>query len=413
MKKEIIDTIDKMGKKYDDLWFFNHNDLKNTITNGEIIKKSEIDYYNIGVDINGIQYLLNILGNINDTSLDSIYKLLEDIYFNGLTEITALLNKNEAKLDEKKETNTEYYKEVNKIISILHTVIDNSVSLNIIYSRIFSGYYSKNYEYSEVMSEYLSVSYMAMKNEMPLVYERSIPFGDDYTGIAENINKEIEILNQQDCLLNIYSPEGKCLIENRVVHIFINFLASALISYQIKDNISYLSKHKRNTGCVFDNSMSLIDDPLLKYGLIKHCYDSECVPCKKKILISNGKINDYLSDKSDAQTLNCTGGNVFSSPPEFIKNIAPTNLVLNISKTADKNEEIDFIFDYLDMSFHYNVLTGDMNGIIWGRKLSGKNKGYCRININDNIIKFFNNIQSNGEMRYYSGYYFPLLIKTF
>lgn len=48
----------------------------------------------------------------------------------------------------------------------------------------------------------------------------------------------------------------------------------------------------------------------------------------------------------------------------------------------------------------------------WNKwKLSGNDTGYCKIGINDNIVNFFHNIQSYGENHFYSGYYFPLIVK--
>jgi hypothetical protein len=365
-------------------------------------------------DDNGALFIDNILieegkvkNTIDSTKLDAMYELLGNIYFNGIN-MPSALSDNKIKI----ENDGVFYNECYKIISILQH-INSKIRLNFICNRISSDYYIKSYEYQKVITKYVSISYTAIKDQMPLVYERSIVFGDDYTCVAENINKEINILNQQDSSLNIYNPKGNCLMENRVVHFFIRLIANALTSYQIKDNISFLSKYKKDGEYVFDKKMSLIDDPFLKNGLNIHLYDYEGVPCKKKTLIMNGKIHDYLSDKHDSNALDCTGGNAFSSPPEFQKIITFTNLMLNISKEFDEKYAIDFIFDYIDMSFYFNILTGDMNGIIWGRKLSGKNTGYCRININDNIINFFNNIKSHNEMRYYSGYYFPLIMKSF
>jgi hypothetical protein len=408
VKKDIVDIINRLGEKNDRLWLVVQSDARNTVSDRRFIKRNEINYYNVGIESNGMSYSLNILGNIDLTKLDALYELLENIYFNG-TNAPSALSDNEIKI----KSDAAFYNECDKIIGILQHIIDSRIRLSFICNRIIADYYIKSHEYQEVIIEYVSISYTAIKDQMPLVYERSIVFGDDYTGVAENINKEISILTQQDSSLDIYSPKGNCLMENRVVHFFIRMIANALTSYQIKDNISFLSKYKRDREYVFDKKMSLIDDPFLRNGLNIHLYDYEGIPCKKKTLIMNGKIYDYLSDKHDSKVLDCTGGNAFSSPPEFRKTITPTNLVLNISKESDEKDVIDFIFDYVDMSFYFNVLTGNMNGIIWGRKLSGKNTGYCRIHINDNIMNFFNNIRSYSEMHCYSGYYFPLVMKSF
>jgi len=240
-----------------------------------------------------------------------------------------------------------------------------------------------------------------------------VPFGSNYSEEAEDINSEIEILIHQEQDSVIYTPKGNCLLNNRVIYYFINLIAKALLSYQITEKISFLSKYRKNVDIIFDKKMSLIDFPLFAFGVERHLYDSEGAKCAKKVLISKGKINDYLSNKEDASVLNCTGGNAFAFPTEFQRIIEPTNIILQISSGESNIEPIDYIFDYVDLSFNFNIQNGDMSGIIWGRKLTGINKGYCRLEINDNIINFFNNITAVGRMHQYSGYYFPLISRVF
>jgi hypothetical protein len=410
-KQAIINKINTLGKSYNNLWCFLQREVKFHVTNNIVANKSEISFCNIGRENNEMLNLLNIIGNINDDKLEDLFKILEDISFKGISYNSPVLFGPiyDRPIANQVDVNDEWY----RIINILQNVIDYNLKLNYVYSRYVCDYYIKNCKYEFISTEYLTVSYLVMKDENPLFYERSIVFGDDYTGIAENINNEIKILNHQSNSLKMYSPKGICLMENRVVYYFIKALADALISFKIKDNLSFFANAKNDSKEILDNYVTLTDDPLLKNGLKRHVYDFEGVPCKKKILIKNGKINDFLSDINDSKILNCSSGNAFASLPEFNKAIVPTNLVLSIDNNANEHDKIDFIFDYLDMSFNFNNITGDMNGIIWGRKLSGNDTGYCRISINDNVVDFLKNIQGYGENHFYSGYNFPLLIKVF
>jgi len=100
----------------------------------------------------------------------------------------------------------------------------------------------------------------------------------------------------------INSFTGPAVFEPRVSSSFLSHLISSIYGHNLARKVSFI---KGDIGeILFQENISVIDDPLIKKGLGSRNFDSEGVDCEKLELIKKGKLNDIILDTYSGKMLN-------------------------------------------------------------------------------------------------------------
>lgn len=99
------------------------------------------------------------------------------------------------------------------------------------------------------------------------------------------------------------------IVENRVVGRLLGGFMSALNGYNIQQQRSFLADKKGEV--VANPKFTIIDDPFIIKGFGSRLYDGDGLPTKKRILVNQGKVEEFLIDWYYSRKLECeptTGG---------------------------------------------------------------------------------------------------------
>jgi len=100
----------------------------------------------------------------------------------------------------------------------------------------------------------------------------------------------------------INSFTGPAVFEPRVSSSFLSHLISSIYGHNLARKVSFI---KGDIGeILFQENISVIDDPLIKKGLGSRNFDSEGVDCEKLELIKKGKLNNIILDTYSGKMLN-------------------------------------------------------------------------------------------------------------
>jgi PmbA protein len=78
---------------------------------------------------------------------------------------------------------------------------------------------------------------------------------------------------------------------------------------------------------IFSKNLTIINDPLMPYGISTVPFDDEGIPSQKREIISNGKLINYLNDLYSATKLNLEPGNA-SRSLSTLPSPSPSNIVI-------------------------------------------------------------------------------------
>ncbi len=193
------------------------------------------------------------------------------------------------------------------------------------------------------------------------------------------------------------------IVENRAVINLLYGIIGPLSARSIQQKTSFLADKK---GEQFASKLlTIIDNPLIPRGLGSKYYDGDCFPTRKRVLISDGVVNEFLVDwyygrKLDWEPNSGSLSNIIIPPgsrnvEDIIKDLGRCILIT------------DFI------GGNSNSTTGDFSIGVMGRLY---NKGQlaqniAEMNIADNHLKFWNKLVEIGNDPWaYSQAIFPSLV---
>jgi PmbA protein len=201
----------------------------------------------------------------------------------------------------------------------------------------------------------------------------------------------------------IFTPEG-------VGSAFVPSLISAFSGKTVLQGASPIGKNLGEE--IFDESLSLYDDPLIDYAANSRPCDDEGVPSRKTPLIENGVVCNFLYDlqtaglAGKASTGNAhriRGGLVAPSPSTFVFNTGKSNL-----KDMISNIEEGLIIEQLMGAEQGNIMGGDFSGnVLLGYKIeNGKIIGRVKNTmIAGNVYKILKDIAAmSKEGKWVDGY---------
>jgi PmbA protein len=100
----------------------------------------------------------------------------------------------------------------------------------------------------------------------------------------------------------IDSFNGPAVFEPRVASSFLSHLISSISGHNLARKVSFINGDIGEI--LFEESINVIDDPLIKKGLGSRNFDSEGVNCEKLQLIKNGRLNQMILDTYSSKMLN-------------------------------------------------------------------------------------------------------------
>jgi PmbA protein len=100
----------------------------------------------------------------------------------------------------------------------------------------------------------------------------------------------------------IDSFNGPAVFEPRVASSFLSHLISSISGHNLARKVSFINGDIGEI--LFEESINVIDDPLIKKGLGSRNFDSEGVNCEKLQLIKNGRLNQIILDTYSSKMLN-------------------------------------------------------------------------------------------------------------
>jgi PmbA protein len=100
----------------------------------------------------------------------------------------------------------------------------------------------------------------------------------------------------------IDSFNGPAVFEPRVASSFLSHLISSISGHNLARKVSFIDGDIGEI--LFEESVNVIDDPLIKKGLGSRNFDSEGVSCKKLELIKKGRLNEIILDCYSSRMLN-------------------------------------------------------------------------------------------------------------
>ena len=155
------------------------------------------------------------------------------------------------------------------------------------------------------------------KSAQDVVLLRSLKSFDTERFIEHLKTKGIAKLHAQ----NIPSGMYPTIIKNKAMADLLACLITQFHGEHVAKGISLLKDRLHET--IFDEKVTLVDDPLMVDGVNSTPFDDEGVACRKKNLVENGKLRMFLHNLRSAERMHTS-----STGNGFARDIAPTNLYL-------------------------------------------------------------------------------------
>ncbi len=250
------------------------------------------------------------------------------------------------------------------------------------------------------------------KNKMGIginMFEKPEDINIDY--IAKKAkNDAVEKLNAR----STKSGKYKILFKNSCWGSMMNTFVSMFSAENVQKGLSRL-KDKLNEQ-ISSEIITLIDDPVLKNSYLKMTFDDQGVPTRKKYLIKNGVLNNYLYDLKTAKKDNCEStGNGIKSSYKSNTSIRPINLTMKsgqktYTELIEQLENGLIITSVEGLHSGANPISGDFSlgaqGFIVknGKIISGLEQ----VTISGNILNLLENVEQIGNDFDYALSFFPI-----
>jgi PmbA protein len=193
------------------------------------------------------------------------------------------------------------------------------------------------------------------------------------------------------------------IIQNRVAMRVLGGFLNAMTGGNIQQKRSFLADRKGQV--VGSNVFTLVDDPFIIRALGSKYYDDDGFPAKKRELITQGKLNEFIIDWYYSRKLECepTSGSI-------------SNLIIppgtrDLESIVNDLDRCILVTDFI--GGNSNSTTGDFSVGIIG-KLYDKGKfvqAIAEMNIADNHLNFWNKLNEAANDTYqYSSARMPSLV---
>lgn len=154
---------------------------------------------------------------------------------------------------------------------------------------------------------------------------------------------------------------------------------------------------------VFDNAITIVDDPLLPRGLGSHPFDGEGLPTRACTLIDNGVLTGWLLDSASARKLGRQPTGHAVRTGGAAPSVAPSNVVLKPGEAsvaeliADIGEGV-FVTELIGQGV--NAVTGDYSrGAAGFRIVDGEIAGpVAGITIAGNLAQMFRRMRAANDL---------------
>ena len=419
MKKDLVSTIiQKLKKKGCDqceVFLVEGSSLSATQRLGKLEKNEASDSIEIGLRaIIGKKQSIISSTDVTNQNIDKlVLKVFEMASFVpenqncGLADENEICNfdfKKQKKLnlfDKKKPT----FKELNRAASLLeesalnNSKITNSEGVEVSWTQLDCVLAASNgvyQEYKKTVSSYI-LSVLAghgSNMEKEYDYKSKIFFSElgDFKSIGRNCAKRaVKKLNSK----KIKTCKTSVLFDSRVSSSLINNLATATNAALISKGTSFL-KNKIGKR-IFNNSINIIDDPLMTKSLKSKIMDCEGIKCEKKKLVEKGVLNFFFNNLDYSRQLKQNTTGHASRSVSTIPNPSPTNLYLE-KGSLPKKEAIESLKSGLLvtelMGSSINFSTGDYSRGASGFWIENGEIAYpvSEVTIAGNLLDIFSNL---------------------
>ncbi len=210
---------------------------------------------------------------------------------------------------------------------------------------------------------------------------------------TDEIKKYIKDFKRTD-FFNVGKIKGKCVLSPNILVVLIERLVFSLSDLFLIDNVTFSCIDQN----LFNNKISLYDIPLLRGGFVHRHYDDDFIPTKKKIIIKNGKVKNYLSGVNIGSEKN---GNVYYDEIQNESRMSFSNLYLKVPKKQKKMSDNFYLEDTLT-PLKIDLFTGNIEGLVFGIEIKTGKKIIGEFQTN--YISLFNSMNRVGKYFIYQGH---------
>ncbi len=226
-------------------------------------------------------------------------------------------------------------------------------------------------------------------------------------------SRAIELLGSR----RISSVKVPIVLDSSVAVDFLEILSSSLSSESVQKNRSFLAG-KRGKG-VISPIIDIIDDGTMAWMTGTRPVDDEGVPCKKKYLIREGVLENYMYNSYTARKdyVESTG-NAIRSDVKTLPGVGPTNILIRPKKSRSREELIESIKEGMVILSAMGVHTADPISGDFSVGISGlwiENGEICfpvkEAVMSGNVLDLFKRVEDSGDdLRFYGNAGAPSLL---
>lgn len=280
---------------------------------------------------------------------DDIVKIYEGSKEYPTIESTKLIQTStEEKINFLKEIETKLSKADKRIVQVMGTMIQTQqVEVNITNSLGMD--ITKNEEYCVFYSSVLASNNGDNKSayEIKVTHDISSINVDEYVETLKE--KVVSKLNAKQ----VKSDKYKVIIKNDAMTSLLSALTGLFSGESVYKGISQL-KDKMDTQ-IFDEKITILDNPLKKDGYASTPFDDEGVASKTKVIVDKGVLKMFLHNQKSAAMMNTEStGNGFKHGYSSSVGISPTNFYI---------EKGNVSFEELCKEMNHGLIIDELNGL--------------------------------------------------
>ncbi|MAI60298.1 MAG: modulator protein [Rickettsiales bacterium] len=353
--EDILKKLKKKGAEEADVVFFSSKNKSSSCRLGEIEKTEESVTNEIGIRaiIKKRQSIISST-NIETSNINSlIEKVIEMVKVVPKDEYCGLANNNQVSIPSKKDLESlelfdEYEpdkKEINdKVLLLEQSALNNKKIINsegaeLSYTKskyILMASNGLESEITKTHSDYILAVLAGNKSNMERAYDyKSKVFFNDL-GDFNKIGKKVA----SDALKKIGSKKiktCKCdvIYDSKIASSILNNLFNACNASSIIKGTTFLKKKKNKK--IFNDTINIIDNPLMKRKLRSRVIDGEGIKTEEKKLIENGVLRFFFNCLSTARQIKDDPSGHGTRPIASIPSASHTNLYLENGKHKKKD----------------------------------------------------------------------------
>ena len=350
--KDILKRLKKMGCQESDVYFSKIKTLSSASRLGKIEKTEESMVSEVGIRaiVNKRQSIVSTT-NLEKKNIDYLLekvvgmaKVVPKNKYCGLAEKKDI-RKIDEKLIKKLEVSDPFEPSLNQIknnvlkleeSALENNKITNSEGAEIAYSRnsfLLMGSNGLEIEMEKTHSDFIIAVLSGSKGSMEREYDykSKVFFKDlgDFKKIGKQVSENaIKKLNSR----KLKTCKSDVIFDSKVSSSLLRNLFTASNAPSIVKGTSFL-KNKIDKK-IFNEQVSIIDNPLLEKKLRSRICDCEGIESEKKILIQNGVLNFFFNSLSSARQINHEPTGHASRSVSSIPSVSYSNLYMENGKVS-------------------------------------------------------------------------------